>query len=50
MLNYDLWEQAINTIVLDDRFRRDCEKAATTYAQYHDISILEERWENLFAR
>ncbi len=49
LLNYDLWEQAINTIVLDDRFRRDCEKAATTYAQYHDISILEERWGKLFA-
>ena len=50
LLNYDLWERAINTILVDDKLRRECEKAAKVYAQYHDISILEERWENLFAR
>jgi glycosyltransferase involved in cell wall biosynthesis len=50
LLNYDLWERAINTILVDDRFRRECGKAAKAYAQYHDVSILEERWENLFAR
>ncbi|HCK13773.1 TPA: hypothetical protein DHW51_06610, partial [Candidatus Poribacteria bacterium] len=50
LLNYDLWERAINTILVDEKLRRECEKAAKVYAQYHDISILEERWENLFAR
>ena len=40
----------INTILVDDRFRRECGKAAKAYTQYHDVSILEERWENLFAR
>ena len=50
LLNYDLWERAINTILVDEKLRRECEKAAKAYAQYHDISILEERWENLFAR
>ncbi len=49
-LNYDLWKRTINSIVIDDQFRRKCEKAAKAYAQYHDISIVEEGWENLFAR
>ena len=48
LVNYDLWGEVINTLLINDRHRRKCEKAARAYAQSHDISILEKDWDRIF--
>ena len=48
MESYDLWRRAINKLLVDDRHRRKCERAARTYALSHDISVLEKDWERIF--
>ena len=45
---YCLWEQVVSTLLLDDGYRLECEKAAKEYVKSHDISILEKSWERLF--
>lgn len=45
---YGVWEQVVSTLLLDDRYRLECEKAAKEYVKFHDISILEKSWEKLF--
>jgi len=47
-LKYPLWEQVVSTLLLDDGYRLECEKAAKEYVKSHDISILEKNWEKLF--
>ena len=45
---YGVWEQVVSTLLLDDRYRLECEKAVKEYVKSHDISILEKSWAKLF--